>query len=305
MYGDAAYGSVASPASIPAITREDLVTHRETYWHPGAARIVISGGMASGDAKALANELFGSWMSDRPAPTVLSDPAGQAPTPKTVVIDMPDAGQAAVMASVRAVSRDHPDFYKLWLTNTVLGSGSNGRLFEEIRTKRALSYGAYSSLATRADEATLTAQAQTKNETADEVAAVFFEQFAQLGSETMEEDALQKRRLFLGGALARNLETSGGFNSIVASLLLRGIEPDEAFRVADSLSNVTTDDVARMASEYLAPDRASLVIVGDAQYFLDDLKAIRSDVEVIPFAELNLAASDLRKEVDAESGEAE
>jgi zinc protease len=305
MYGDAAYGSVASPASIPAITREDLVTHRETYWHPGAARIVISGGMNSGDAKALANELFGGWKSDRPAPTVLSDPAGQAPTPKTVVIDMPDAGQAAVMASVRAVSRDHPDFYKLWLTNTVLGSGSNGRLFEEIRTKRALSYGAYSSLETRADEATLTAQAQTKNETADEVAAVFFEQFAQLGSETMEEDALQKRRLFLGGALARNLETSGGFNSIVASLLLRGIEPDEAFRVADSLSNVTTDDVARMASEYLAPDRASLVIVGDAQYFLDDLKAIRSDVEVIPFAELNLAASDLRKEVDAESGEAE
>ena len=305
MYGNAAYGSVASPASIPAITREDLIAHRETYWHPGAARVVISGGLSSDKARALANDLFGDWESDRAAPAVLADPAGDTPAPRTLVIDMPNAGQAAVRASVRAISRDNPDFYKLWLTNTVLGSGSNGRLFEEIRTKRALSYGAYSSLDTRADEATLTAQAQTKNETADEVAAVFFDQFALLGSEKMGEDALEKRRLFLGGALARSLETSGGFNGIVASLLLRGIEPEEAFRVAEMLSAVSADEVAAMASKYLAPERASLVIVGDAQYFLEDLKALRGDVEVIAFDELDLAASDLRKATPTEGGEAE
>lgn len=305
MYGAAPYGTVSNPASLAAITREDLVTHRETYWHPGAARIVISGGIPAAQAQELANDLFGSWVSDQPVPQALNDPAGSPVAPRTVVIDMPDAGQAAVRASVRALSRDDPDFYKLWLTNTVLGSGSNGRLFEEIRTKRALSYGAYSSLDTRADEATLTAQAQTKNETADEVVQVFLDQFNLLGAELLDEDSLQKRRLYLGGALARALETSSGFNSIVASLMLRGIEPEEAFRVAETLSSVSSDDVAAMAAKYLAPDKASLVIVGDAQYFLEDLKAIRGDVEVIPFDELDLAASDLRKAVEAPDGEAE
>jgi len=298
MYGDAPYGRVASPNSLPAITREDLIAHRETYWHPGAARIVISGGLAAGEAHVLANELFGSWTSDRPIPQPVADPAGSAPAPRTLVIDMPDAGQAAVLASVRALPRDHPDFYKLWLANTVLGSGSNGRLFEEVRTKRALSYGAYSSLDTRADEATLTAQAQTKNTTPDEVATVFFDQFTLLGSEMLDEDALQKRRLFLGGALARSLETSGGFNGTVASLMLRGIEPQEAFRVADRLASVSTADVAQMAGEFLAPARASLVVVGDAQYFLDDLKALRGNVEVIPFDALDLSSADLRKPTD-------
>ena len=306
MYGDAPYGQVTNPTSLNAITREDLIAHREAYWHPGLAKVVVSGGISSNDARTIADELLGDWTSDRAAPQQIGDPAGSATPPRTVVVDMPDAGQAAVRASVRALSRDDPDYYKLWLANTVLGSGSNGRLFQEVRTKRALSYGAYSSLGTSAGEATLTAQAQTKNETANEVAAVFFEQFELLGSEQMEEDALEKRRLFIGGAIARALETSNGFNGIVASLLLRGIEPEEAFAVARSLSNVSPEDVAAMATKYLDPDRASLVIVGDAQYFLDDLKAMRGDVEVIAFDELDLAASNLRKASEpSESGEAE
>ena len=295
MYADAPYGRVASPASIPAITRDDLVAHREAYWHPGTARIVVSGGLSAEDAKSLAESLFGSWTSSRPLPVAIADPAGAAPAPRTVLIDMPDAGQAAVVAGVRALSRNNPDFYKLWLANTVLGSGSNGRLFEEVRTKRALSYGAYSTLGTRAGEATLTAQAQTKNETADEVAAVFFEQFARLGAESLDEDTLQKRRLFLGGALARTLETSNGFNGQVTSLLLRGLPPQEAFGVAERLAQVSPADVAQMAQTYLAPDNASLVIVGDAKYFIEDLKALRGDVEVIPFDQLDLASVYLRK----------
>ena len=56
------------------------------------------------------------------------------------------------------------------LANSVLGGTSTGRLFEEIRTKRALSYGAYSSLAAQRDEGTIVASAQTKNESAAEVA---------------------------------------------------------------------------------------------------------------------------------------
>ncbi len=299
MYGDAPYGEVANPASIPAITRADLVAHRETYWHPATARIVISGGLAASEAQALAGELFGGWTSPRAAPAALPDPAGQPQAPRTVVIDMPDAGQAAVMAGVRALSRKDPDFYKLWLANTVLGSGSNGRLFEEIRTKRGLSYGAYSQLATAADEAVLVAQAQTKNETADEVAAVFFEQFALLGREPLAEDALEKRRLFLGGAIARSLETSGGFNGQIASLMLRGIEPDEAFRIAERLAQVGAAEVAGIAQAILAPEQASLVIVGDAKLFLDDLRKLRGEVEVIPFGELDLASTDLRKEAAA------
>lgn len=295
MYGDAPYGLVGNATSIAAITREDLIAHRETHWHPSRAKIVVSGGLSSNEAATLAEDMFGRWTSDTPAPVSVSNPAGDTPAPRTIVIDMPNAGQAAVVAGVRAISRSDEDFYPLWLANTVLGSGSNGRLFEEVRTKRGLSYGAYSSLGQSLDAALLTARAQTKNETADEVAKVFFDQFKRLGDEPLEEAELQKRRLFLSGAIARSLETTGGFNGQVANLMLRGIAAGEAFEIADRLANVAPQDAAAIAKKYVTADRASLVIVGDAKQFLDALKKLRDNVEVIPVEELDLGTSGLRK----------
>lgn len=302
MYGDAPYGRVGNETSLASITREQLLEHRETWWHPANAKLVISGGIASDEAAALAESMFGNWTSDRPAPQPIASPAGEDISPRTVVIDMPDAGQAAVVAGVRALSRSDDDFYQLWLANTVLGSGSNGRLFEEVRVKRGLSYGAYSSLGQSRDASLLTARAQTKNETADEVANVFFEQFERLADEPLDEADLQKRRLFLSGAIARSLETSGGFNGQVANLMLRGIEPGEAFAIAERLAAVSSEDTVQMAQQYLASDRASLIVVGDAEQFIEPLRELRGEVELIPANELDLASSNLRRSTKAETG---
>jgi zinc protease len=78
--------------------------------------------------------------------------AGEAQKVRTVVSICPAPGQAAVVAAVRGIDRADPDYYNLVVANAILGSGSNGRLFEEVRTKRALSYGANSSLPARADD---------------------------------------------------------------------------------------------------------------------------------------------------------
>ncbi len=301
MYGDAPYGRVATRTSIPNITREDLAAHRAAYWHPDVAKIVVSGGISSADAASLAGELFGDWTADSAPPQPVVNPAGNGTAPKTLVIDMPEAGQSVVIAGVRGISRSDEDFYPVWLANTVLGSGSNGRLFEEVRTKRALAYGAYSRIGQSADASVWRAQAQTDHATADEVATVFFEEFEKLSDQPATEDEIEKRRLFLGGAIARSLETSGGFNGQVASLMLRGLEPSEAFQIADRLSAVSAEEAASMAEKYLDEERTSLVVVGKASEFLDDLKALRGEVEVIAFDDLDLAASDLRKAGEGEA----
>jgi zinc protease len=61
------------------------------------------------------------------------------------------------------------------------------------------------------------------------------------------------------------------------------------------METVTPGAATSIAGRLAASQRASLVIVGDASKFLDKLKAIRPDVEVIPAAELDLDQADLRK----------
>ena len=307
MYGDAPYGSQpgGTTESLAAITRDDLIAHRASYFHPDAMQIVVSGGINPEQAISVAEQMFGDWIVATPPGPVPQEAAGEDQPVRTIVIDMPDAGQAAVVAAVRAPARQSEDFFSLELANSVLGGGSSARLFEEIRTKRSLSYGAYSGFADRADESILTASAQTKNETADEVAQIFFDEFERLGSEPLSDDLLNKRRLYMSGNFARALESSGGFNSIVSTLLQQGLEPAEALRFAERLDAVDSEAATLAARTYVDPAKATLVIVGDASQFMDDLKEIRPDVEVIATDDVDLSLASLRKLVDEDSAEAE
>lgn len=295
-YGDAPYGSQpgGTQASLATITREDLLDHARTWWHPAETKIIVSGGIAPDQAVALSNTLFGNWTSDAPVPQPVGSGAGEASPVRTVVIDMPDAGQAAVYAGLRAPSRSGEDYLPLELANAILGGGSSGRLFEEVRTKRSISYGAGSGLPARADDAYLVASSQTQNATADEVVQVFLNEFDRLGSEAFDADLIGKRQLYLTGNYGRALETSGGFNSIVAELLMYGLEPAEAGRYASEIAAITPAEASAAAARYVSADKATVVVVGNAAEFIDDLRAIRPDVEVIPASELDLARSSLR-----------
>ena len=110
---------------------------------------------------------------------------------------------------------------------------------------------------------------------------------------TAEEQALAKRRLDLDGSVTRQLATSSGFNTLVAGLLLQGIAPREALRYADRLAMVTPELAASVAQRYVTPGQASVVVVGNAAEFLDDLRRLRPDVTVIPASELDLSSADL------------
>jgi zinc protease len=178
---------------------------------------VVSGGIAPAETQRIADRLFGGWRSPAPAPRAVANPAGTAPPPRTVVIDLPEAAQAMVYAGVRATNRAGPDYYPLEIANSVLGLSSTSRLNTEVRMKRGLSYSARSSMPSRAGEAVLSATVQTQNATVDEVVLIVLDQFAALGTQPADEAALQLRRVFLAGGVGRALETSGGFNAAVTS----------------------------------------------------------------------------------------
>ncbi len=297
LYGSAPYGTLTqgTPASLASLSREDLLAHYRRWWHPGNSALVIAGGIDSASAAALARRLFGDWRGEGAAPVPPAARAGTSAPVRTIVVDLPGAGQAAVVAAVRGVDRADPDYYNLSVANAVLGAGSNGRLFEEVRTKRGLSYGAYSGMPARMDDALLTASAQTKNETAAEVVQVFLDQLDRLGREPFAADTAVKRRDFLIGNYNRQVETSGGLAAVLAGFVQQNIPMSEAAAFTRRIGGVTSEGASAIAARIASSRQATIVVVGDASRFLDKLRAIRPDLEVIPASELDLDSAALRR----------
>jgi zinc protease len=295
VFGDAAYAVPGSgtPTSIPTIGRDDLVDFHGGMYQPSNATLVFSGDITPDAAYALAEEAFGDWQaSAAAAPT--ADPAGPAVAPRVIVIDQPGAGQAAVVAAMRGISRTDEDYFPVLVANGVMGGGFSARLSQEIRIKRGLSYGAYSSLSAREDEGMLSASAQTRNDAVPEVAELILAEIARLSEAQATEAELAPRKATLVGSFGRSLETVDGLGGLVANLALYGLPLSDLATYADDVEGVTPAKIQAAAAEHLPASNASLVIVGDASVFIEALRAKYPDVEVFPLADLNIDSATLR-----------
>jgi hypothetical protein len=64
----------------------------------------------------------------------------------------------------------------------------------------------------------------------------------------------------------------------------------------DRVRSVSPDDVQRVARSYLRPDRLAVVLVGNADGFVNDLKGVGfGEFERIRMDQIDLLAADLKK----------
>lgn len=186
------------------------------------------------------------------------------------------------------------DFFRGIVTNSVL-SGYSGRLNQEIRVKRGLSYGAASTLDARRDVGPFVASAQTKNESGAQVAELLLGEINRLVTGPPVDSELTPRKAVLIGNFSRNLETVGGLVSQVASLALNGLSLDEINRYIPNVQAITTADVQKFASTKLDAKTSNIIIVGNAKLFLPTLEKQFKNIEVIPVDQLDLNTALLRK----------
>jgi len=295
VYGDAPYAhpSGGTPDSVGRIRREDVVAFHRAHYVPKNAVLVLTGDVERDQAFRAAERAFGGWQGGaKPRQTAAAPPA--SPAPRVVVIDRAQSGQAAVGVAALGIRRVDPDYHRGSVANSVL-SGYSGRLNQEIRIKRGLSYGAGSSLDVRREPGPFYASAQTKNESAAEVATLLLAELERLAAGELPADELTPRKAVLVGGYSRELETAEGLAGELASLALYGLPFGEIEKTIPAIEAVQADEVREFARKRLPRSRASLVVVGEGAKFLPALKEKFPNLEVIPEAEVDFSSPTLRK----------
>ncbi|MGB9181210.1 MAG: pitrilysin family protein [Pyrinomonadaceae bacterium] len=299
VFGDLPYGHTlqGTPESLARIKRDDIVQLHSAYYRPDNAILVIGGSIKPDDAFKLAEKFFGDWQKPStplPASSVAKRPESTlVKRPSVLVIDKPDAGQAAVVLVRSGLQRTDPDYFRGIVANSVL-TGYSGRLNQEIRIKRGLSYGASSALDVRREVGPFIAVTQTKNQSGAEVASLLLGEVKRLSSERVADVELTPRKAVLIGNFGRNLETSAGIVTQISALALYGLSLDEINRYIQNVQAIGAGDVQKFAGSRLSASDANIIIVGDAKQFMDNLRKQFPDIEVIPASELDLNSAALR-----------
>ena len=293
--GDGAYGHAlaGTPASLKAITRADVQAAYAQTWAPSRSTLILVGDITPAAAKALAEASFGSWRG----PAVLdAQRVAVAPptTPRIIVVDMPNAGQAGVVVARPGIARNDPDFYAASVANATLGVGFSSRLNQEVRIKRGLAYGAGSGLAARRLPGYVSANTQTKNPSAPEVVELIVAAMKGMGSAAVPDAELASRKAVLIGDFGRDTETTSGIANILGDYVIEDVPLSELKAFTPKIDGIDPAAVQRISQRLLDPAGASIVVVGDAKLFLDDLRKKYPAVEVIAADKVNLDSATLK-----------
>ncbi len=296
IYGFHPYGFPDSgmPDTISKITRDDLREFHRRYFTPNNSILAIVGDVTADEAMTAATRVFGDWQRQAVQPPPLSEPP--KPTRRIVIIDKPDSVQTAVRIGQLGVPRKTPDYMNLDQAIRILGGEGSNRLFRVLRSERSLTYSASADMNTMLLAGDIVAETDTRSEATAEAVRVIVDEFTRLQRERIGDAELAGAQAYMTGSFPLTIETPGAIARQVVNAVFYDLSLDELRTYRQRANAVTPDDVLRVARMYIQPDRLSMVMVGNAAAFKDQLtKAGFGKYELISLNELDLTAADFKR----------
>jgi zinc protease len=264
---------------LRSIQRDDLYRHYRSYYNPGNAILAVAGDFSIPQMLERVTQIFGSIPTRvTPEPTLPLEPPQKAEHR----IEVKGPGETAfIQVAYHSPNARHPDFFPLVVLDSLLTgpsslnmfggggiSNKTSRLYQTLVEKEFI-VGVHGGLQATVDpylyDINMTVHPSRKP---DEVMAVFDTQIEQILTKNVTDDEIQRaikqaRALFVYSS--ENITNQAfwmGYSEIFADYSWFN-------NYLDKLSEVTKDDILRVAQAYLKPSNR---VVG---YYLPALKKAR------------------------------
>ena len=259
------YGDIETEETVNNIKLEDIKSFFKTYWIPNNAYLVFVGNITTLEAKKLATTYFGSWKKG-----VVTKPVYKTPQPpaKTyiAIVDRPASVQSLIsMVTPIQLRPGTPDAIPGSVMNNILGGGSSGRLFQNLREKHGFTYGAYSQLKADRLIGAFSGGASVRNEKTDSAIAEFLSEFNMMRDKPIADSDVVNSKNFLSGTFARSLENPATIARFALDISRNKMPSDYYQNYLKNLGSVSTQNVHDVASKYVLTNQMYIVIVGNAK----------------------------------------
>jgi zinc protease len=275
------YGEVVSEENLANITTDLLKNYHQTYFRPNTAYLVIVGDINVKEAKQQAKKYFGQWeKADVPEHQYTNWPAYEET--KVAIANRDGSNQSTIMVTHTVpLTPGHPNAIKASVMNQILGGGSfNTRLFQNLREDKAYTYGAYSRLSTDKRIGYFSASSQVRTSVTDSALHEILYEIQRMQTEPVPAADLQLIKNMMTGSFSRSLEDPQTIANFALNIERYNLPADYYRTYLEKVAAVTTEDIMAMANEYLNPEQAIILAVGEADKIEDVMRDFSPTGEV-------------------------
>lgn len=275
-------GRVPTPATVRAITRDDLRDFHRRYYRPNNVLLAVSGDIDRTDLEAQLKAVFGRWKA---APIAFPKVPGPNMNPKPELLHVNREGaQSVIRMGHIGITKDHPDLYAVRVMNYILGGGGlNSRLMSRIRADEGLAYNVagYFEIGRRFP-GPFWAETETKTASTGRTIGLMLDIMEGIRKAPVTERELSLAREAMINAFVFGFADADRVVNQRARILYYGYPDRYLEDYCDNIARVTQADVLRVARQHLHPDKLIKVVVGNAAEFDRPLSVFGEVREIRP-----------------------
>jgi zinc protease len=259
--------------TVPSITRDAVAAFHARRYAPAGSAIVAAGDASVDEIAALAERWFGDWTGEA-RPDAPFEVAPRLDETTIVIVHRAGSVQSEIRVQHVGIERTAPDFFAVTVMNAILGGTFSSRLNLNLRERLGYTYGASSSFASRRQPGTFSMSTAVQTEVTAHSVAEMLRDLREIREAPVTQAELDDARNFLAGVFPLGLQTTDGVAGKLSTLATYGLPDDYYDHYRDGLLAVTAADVQDAARRRLWPNRAAVVIAGDAEAIRGELEAL-------------------------------
>ena len=279
LFGAHPYAQVApGEAQVEAYKREDLQAVYSEFYTPENALLLLVGDFDSNEMLKTAENVFGKWTGKKPRTPAAAAPANPRGR-RVYLVHVPGAIQTQILAGCHAITRKHPDWVKLGLTNSLYGGAFNSRLVMNIREDKGYTYSPRSGVNALRQHGYFSVSAAVRNEVVAAALTEIFYEMDKLRSLPVPEAEFADAQNYLSGVFSIGLATQDGLLSQLSVVALNELPDDYLETYRQRVRALTPQDVLAAARKYLDSANMQIVAVGDRAQ-IESQAALFGELEV-------------------------
>ena len=257
-YGHAVRGD---RSTVSGISADDLRGLTKREFSRDKMYVAIVGDVDAAEAGRLLDMALGKLAATGPMPEVKNAALDYKPGLTIIPKQVP---QTAVYFGEAGIKRKDPDWYSAYVMNYVLGGGGfSSRLMDEVREKRGLTYGVSTYLYPMDHAGLILGQVASENTKVAQSIAIIRAEIGKLAANGITDKELDDAKTYLTGSYPLSFDTSSKIVSQLVGIQREGLGLDYVKNRNKLIQAVTADDVKRVATRLLDPDKLFWVAVGD------------------------------------------
>ncbi|WP_338873742.1 pitrilysin family protein [Spirosoma sp. SC4-14] len=254
------YGRSQRPEIIEQLSRESIVDFYEQDIRNRPYQILLAG-HASETEVILINRALGQFPIQKNEVSPIDHTiAGEDHLP--ILAEKSDSVQSSIRVGRRLFTRAHPDFFRMLVTNEVLGGYFGSRLMKNIREEKGFTYGISSNMPSFRRDGYFLIGTDVNKENTQQTLDEIRKEIRILQTEPVGQQELDTVKNFMAGEFVGSLNTPFEIADRYKVILLDGMPANFLTTYIERIRSVTPEDIMAMANQYLIDSSLQEVVVG-------------------------------------------